>query len=258
MYRVRAIKYGSQFFPGPWVFYIKYWGEWIYLEFYFWLVQNEKHNILVDVGMDRARAERYNPHIINLLKDKRAEIKVDIDPPEALRQIGIQPQDIDYVILSHSHIDHIGCVPCFPKATIIMSRYGLEWIMNPPYPNLVDPEVNPKDIVEFLFIESCKPNGRVLLTDDEASPLPGIRTIRTGGHSMDSQIIFIETNKGMVGLGVDNLITFENLESNIAPGSPLNLLDSLRAMELLKQEADFIIPGHDPGLYNRFPNGIIV
>jgi glyoxylase-like metal-dependent hydrolase (beta-lactamase superfamily II) len=213
----------------------------------------------VDVGLDQAYADEANPYIIQRLNDDtRGELKIDIDPPDALMELGVSPDDVDYVIISHCHLDHIACVPRFTAPTFVTSRYGLEWTMNPPYPDIVDPIATPRKVVEFLYEESQKPGGRVILTDDDATPLPGIRTVRTGGHSMDSQIIFVETEKGTVGLGVDNVITYEHLENHIAPGSPVNLLDALRAMELLEKEADIIIPGHAPDFYERYPDGIIV
>lgn len=257
MYRVRAIRYGSQYYPGPAVFYFRHWGEWIYLELYVWLLQSSELTILVDTGLDQAYADKANPHIIKNLNDDRGELKIDIDPPEALLRFGVQPDEVDYVIISHFHLDHIACVPRFPGSTFITSRYGLEWTINPPFPGLVDPIVTPREILEFLYEEANKPGGRVVLTDDDATPLPGIRTVRTGGHSIGSQVVFVETEKGTVGLGADNLITYEHLEDRIAPGSPVSVLDALGAIELLENEAHIIIPGHDPDLYKRYPEGII-
>jgi glyoxylase-like metal-dependent hydrolase (beta-lactamase superfamily II) len=221
-------------------------------------LQQDNQIILVDTGLDRAYAEKANPHIIKNLNDTRGELKIDIDPPDALRELGIDPNDVTHVIITHCHLDHISCVPRFPNATFITSRFGLEWMSNPPFQGIVDPIVVPIDIVQFLWCEAKRPNGRVILTEDNASPMPGIRTVRVGGHSIDSQIVFIETEKGTVGLGADNIITYKHITDHIAPGSPVNLLDSLAAMQLLQEQADLIIPGHDPGLFDLYPNGVIV
>jgi hypothetical protein len=37
----------------------------------------------------------------------------------------------------------------------------------------------------------------------------------------------------------------------------MNVLDALKAMEILKKEADLIIPGHEPNLFKIYPDGII-
>jgi glyoxylase-like metal-dependent hydrolase (beta-lactamase superfamily II) len=257
MYRLRGIRYGSQDYPGPAVFYNMYWEQWIRLELYFWLLQSEENTVLVDVGMDRAFASYVNPHVAERLGNDRGAFRIDIDPPDALAQLGIKATDIDYIILSHYHLDHIAAAPRFPKSTFITSRYGLDWVLHPPYPGLVDPFSMPQEVISFLSEETHKSDGRVILTEDDATPLPGIRIVRTGGHTVDSQIIFVDTQRGRVGLASDNVITYEHLENQIAPGSPMNVLDALKAMEILKKEADLIIPGHEPNLFKIYPDGII-
>jgi len=39
-----------------------------------------------------------------------------------LRDLGIAPEDIDLVILSHPHLDHAGGVGCFPHARYVVQR----------------------------------------------------------------------------------------------------------------------------------------
>jgi len=129
--------------------------------------------------------------------------------------------------------------------------------MNPPFANLVDPVAMPQAIVEYLFTEGNKAQGRVIQTDDIVEPMPGIRTIRNGGHSMDSQIIVAETTKGIVAFGIENAIIHQHLENHIAPGSPVSLLDPLKAMGMLQSQAEIIVPGHDPGIYHRHPKGLV-
>lgn len=39
----------------------------------------------------------------------------------ALARLGLRPQDVDLVILSHGHIDHVGSLPLFTQAPILMT-----------------------------------------------------------------------------------------------------------------------------------------
>jgi N-acyl homoserine lactone hydrolase len=44
-----------------------------------------------------------------------------------LASIGVQPADIKYVGISHTHADHVGNVDLFPTATVLIQRAEYEW-----------------------------------------------------------------------------------------------------------------------------------
>ena len=256
MYEITAIPYGYQYYPGPAVFYFRSWFEWVRLDFYFWLLKSEQHVVLVDTGMDQFYADKANPAVIQAVGDEKVKLVVEVDPIAALAQHGVSAEDVDYIILSHMHLDHIACVPRFPRAVFITSRHGLEWTLDPPYSQLVNPIFMPREILEFLRDEAGA-GGRVMLTEDEAEPLPGIRTVRTGGHSECSQVILVQSGQGSVGFGVDNAMLYDHIEKGIAAGSPIDVIDAYRALDILAAEADLIVPGHDPRVMERHSGGHI-
>lgn len=257
MYEITAIPYGYQYYPGPAVFYFSAWFEWVRLELYFWLLKSEQYVVLLDTGMDQFYADKANPAVVRAVGDEKAELVIEVDPIVALARHGIRAEDVDYVILSHLHLDHIACVPRFPRAVFITSRHGLEWTLDPPYSQLVNPIFMPREILEFLRDEAAS-GGRVILSDDEAEPLPGVRTIRTGGHSQCSQVILAQSSAGCVGFGVDNTMLYEHVEKRIAVGSPIDVIDAYGALDILTAEANLIVPGHDPKVMERYLQGRIV
>ncbi|MGI8827647.1 MAG: N-acyl homoserine lactonase family protein [Chloroflexota bacterium] len=255
MYRVTALKYGCQYYPGPAIYWFSSWFEWIYLDFYFWLVQSDEHTVLVDVGMSQEHADRANPAIGRAIGEK-AHIKITEDPLAVLAREQISPNDVDYVIITHTHLDHVSNVSKFPRATFITSRTGLEWVSAPPYDGLRNPLAVPQDALEFLN-KDAKRDGRLRVTDDREEVLPGIVTVRTGGHTVDHQIVLIETERGTVGLIVDNAPTYANLDKNIPVGCPFDIVAATASLELMAREADIVVPGHDPAVTDRFPYGRI-
>ena len=69
-YQVTAIKYGNQRYPGPAVFWFSRWFDWVYLDFYFWLVRGNGQTILVDVGMSQEHADAANPFLTQWVGEK--------------------------------------------------------------------------------------------------------------------------------------------------------------------------------------------
>ena len=40
--------------------------------------------------------------------------------PNRLEQIGVDPKEVDFVVASHLHLDHAGCLEYFTNATVIV------------------------------------------------------------------------------------------------------------------------------------------
>lgn len=89
-----------------------------------WIVRTPQHTVLVDtgVGNDKARGD-------NALWNKRSSGFLD-----DLRAAGVTPEQVDLVLCTHLHVDHVGWntrlvdgrwVPTFPKARYVFP--GEEW-----------------------------------------------------------------------------------------------------------------------------------
>lgn len=61
-----------------------------------------------------------------------------------LRQDGIDADDINYIIVSHLHPDHIGGLKHFPKSKLIISKGVLQTLRNPSFTDLVFKTLLPK------------------------------------------------------------------------------------------------------------------
>jgi glyoxylase-like metal-dependent hydrolase (beta-lactamase superfamily II) len=44
-----------------------------------------------------------------------------------LQEVGVNPADIKYVAVSHTHADHSGNVPLFPQSTLLVQKAEYEW-----------------------------------------------------------------------------------------------------------------------------------
>jgi glyoxylase-like metal-dependent hydrolase (beta-lactamase superfamily II) len=172
------------------------------------------------------------------------------DPLAALASVGIKPEDVTHLILTHAHFDHVGNVDKFPNAKIYMHRKELAWIMALP----------PWAIGYGLFsVEKVQRVWRQLvpLDGDVVEILPGIQAVYAGGHSAGSLAVTVKTGQADVCLCGDNCFLYENIEKGIPIGLTNNLYESIAFMEKLPMLGDILIPGHDPLFYERFPNGVV-
>lgn len=213
-----------------------------------WLLKGaEGRQVLVDAGFHRADlVQRWQPVGFAL-------------PSEAVRRAGTPPEDITDVIISHVHFDHIGGIDLFPNARF--------WIQRDEYQHHVDSSGKALDgaisRADAALLASMIRAGRVRLVDGDAREIiPGI-TVYTGGkHTFASQYVGARTPAGVVVIASDDLHMYENLETHTPIAQTLDPASNLRAHERMTRIASnprFVVPGHDPAVFTRFPapgNGV--
>jgi glyoxylase-like metal-dependent hydrolase (beta-lactamase superfamily II) len=207
-----------------------------------WLLKgSDGRNVLVDAGFYRERfLERWKP------ADYRR-------PTDALAAAGVRPDDVSDIVLSHVHWDHADGLDLFPKARI--------WIQQREYEYYVDANGRALDrgidSVDALMLNKAKRDGRVQLVDGDAREIiPGI-TVYTGGqHTFASQYVGVTTTGGTVIVASDNAYLYENLARHIPIAQTFDSAANRQAMERMAKLASnerFIVPGHDPDVFVRFP-----
>ncbi|HZS62395.1 MAG TPA: N-acyl homoserine lactonase family protein [Gemmatimonadaceae bacterium] len=219
----------------------------------FWVLRSQgmsKRVILFDAGY-------YRPEIMVKTKPARYE-----RPSDAIRKLGVAPEAVTDVIVSHVHSDHVDGADLFPNAHI--------WIQKDEYEHYVDARGMPLsstiDTVDAVMLAALKSQGRLTLIDgDDKEIIPGI-TVYTGGrHTYGSQYVGVATPAGTVVLASDNAVMYENIEHRIpiagrfAPGDTIANLAALDRMRRIASDPTLIFPGHDPAIFSRYPkpgNGV--
>ena len=157
-------------------------------------IQSNRKNIIVDPGCNREK-------LLKALKDNNLEIK-----------------DIDFVVLTHGHIDHSLLSGIFENATIIDELY-----------------IYQKDIIN-------KHGGIIPGTD--------LKVIRTPGHKEEHCSLIIKTEEGMYAIAGDVFWWLDDEKQEINIERPdndpehMNIQKLIESRKKLLEISDYIIPGH--------------
>lgn len=145
---------------------------------------------------------------------------------ESLASIGVRPDMIDTIVLSHAHTDHMGGAFLFPKARVIMSRLEWEYWHNPQIPQ------EQRDRLRELY-------NRVDLVSADAPLFEGVTLLHMRGHTPGHVAVKIESRGEKLFYGGDTLahpLHAEHLDWNIVSDVEAGLVrESRRA--LLEQAA---------------------
>lgn len=209
-----------------------------------WLVRDNGRNILLDSGFYH---ERFS---------KDESVRDFIKPSDALKPLGLKPEDITDVIISHMHWDHADGIDLFPKAHIWIQKDELQYYAGEAWQSKdTHGGIDPDDVLTLVKFNT---EGRVTMVDGDAREiLPGVTCYTGGRHTYASQYVGVNTKAGIVVLASDNMYLYENLEKHVPIAQTLDPASNLRAQDRMKQLAanpGLIVPGHDPEVFTKFPN----
>jgi len=255
-YHVRVLKMGQCDVPGPEIYWMSHWDTWETL--YFWLVviQARGFTALINTGPPADLTE-LNEFWLHFAGERCQMIRKESERPEkALKSIGVDPSEVDYVFLSPLQGYATANVALFKNATICISRRG--WIEDfhaPLYEMHVPRRIRiPDDVVEYLCITA--PEKVRLLPDEETEVVPGIRTFWAGVHHRSSMAVAVDTPKGTV-VASDSFFNYENVEDNAPLGIAESLEECIRTYDKVRKAGPILLPLYDPDVLERHPSGKI-
>jgi glyoxylase-like metal-dependent hydrolase (beta-lactamase superfamily II) len=154
-----------------------------------WLLKTPERTILIDTCGGNGKTRPVSPRFDQL----------NTPYLDRLKAAGASPEEIDTVILTHLHIDHVGWntrldggrwVPTFPKATYIMSQVERD---------AHDPKrgaASKPDGVNLPFIDSVQPvldNAKVRLVEGNETLFEGIDLMPVPGHTPGQMAIRVRS-----------------------------------------------------------------
>ena len=167
------------------------------MDFYVWVLRDGDRVIAVDTGFDKAQGA-----------ERARELVLPVE--QALQALGIAPDKVSDVILTHMHWDHAGNHGLYPNARYHVQAREMEFCTGPCMCHAAIRK--PYSVEDVAVLLRRVYAGRVQFHDGVGEICPGVSVHLTGGHSRGLQVVRVATRRGPVVLASDAAHYYANIE----------------------------------------------
>ncbi|MQA28993.1 MAG: MBL fold metallo-hydrolase [Luteitalea sp.] len=211
------------------------------LAYFVWAIVGPHGTFIVDTGFDAAMAAQRGRQLLK---------PVD----EGLAALGIQPDAVENIIVTHLHYDHCGNRDLFPRARYHLQDAELAYASGRCMCHAhIRVPFEADDVVAMVrkVFEQ-----RVVFHDGTEQLAPGLTVHHIGGHSKGLQCVRVKTKRGHVVLAADASHLYAHMDEGRVFPITYSVADTLEGYKTLMKLADspaHVIPGHDPEVLKRYP-----
>ncbi len=226
-----------------------------------WYIGGGEERILVDAGVEEPENGFVHGFPVKGGGEKGLR--------SALEEVGLKPEDIDALILTHLHFDHAATAAIFHNARIYVQK--AEWR------SAFDPPMHYRAVYDTKLLEPLESMDLCLVKGDKEIA-EGVELVFLPGHTKGLQGVAVETGKGKYLIAGDHFYSYVNLNPPkkmgvkdvagnevvinplrlpfVPPGLHVDLTEwydsCFKALSVARRSR--ILPGHDPSLVGkRFP-----
>ena len=237
-YEVLAIRYGTRQTSAAEVF-LNYHAyrepdRPLRMDYFFWVARSPARTVVVDTGFSPAGGASRGRTML-------------LDTAAALRAAGAEPDAVAQVVLTHAHYDHIGGLPAFTRAEVLMTRAEYDFWTGPM--GRRGQFAHTTEASELGHLRELREAGRLTLTGPACAVAPGIELTQLGGHTPGQAVVTVATREGPVILASDAVHYYEELERDRPFSTVANLADMYAAFDQIREMSQGgarVVAGHDP------------
>jgi N-acyl homoserine lactone hydrolase len=146
-----------------------------------------------------------------------------------LAVLGLRPDEIRFVALSHLHQDHTGNIGMFPKATFLIAAPELAWAQAKPTPFGVD---------AAAIAPLAHARIEAMAEDKDVFGDGTVRILKAPGHTPGSRMLLLKLpHTGSVLISGDLFHTRQNYEKDLVPAVNLSRADTLASSKRFREIA---------------------
>ena len=161
--------------------------------------------------------------------NKRSDIR------SRLEELQIKADDIDILVLSHFHDDHVFNFDYFRRARILLHAKEAEWVQT-------DPDWFP--VPKFLY-PALVNTGRLELIHEDTEIAPGVQTLHCPGHTPGCMALVLRApDMPVTVLAGDAVKKISELATSKVALSRDDEA-SARSIAKIRDLAEVVVPGHD-------------
>jgi glyoxylase-like metal-dependent hydrolase (beta-lactamase superfamily II) len=211
------------------------------LDYFVWAIVGDGKTIIVDTGFDEAVGTRRGRQTVRPVRS-------------GLEAIGIDPDSVETVIMSHLHYDHSGNTELFPRARYHLQDCEMAYATGRCMCHgVIGHSFEPDYVVSMVRKVFA---GRVTFHDGDGEIAAGITVHHIGGHTKGLQCVRVETRRGPVVIASDATHLYAHIDGGRVFPTLYNVAEVLEGYGKLKKLAGDVVrvvPGHDPDVLRRYP-----
>ena len=212
------------------------------LDFYVWVARRSDRVFLIDTGMGAETATRRGDGFLRA-------------PADAIGLLGLDPQKLEDIILTHMHYDHAGMLHSYPRARFHLQDSEMAYATGRCMcAGLLRRGYELEDVVHLV---RCVYADRVTFHDETVEITSGLSVHRIGGHTAGQQVVRVWTRRGWVVIASDASHLYGNMKTGIPFPSVYRtdeMVEGYRTLYRLSEGSwDHIVPGHDPLVMALYP-----